>query len=105
VGCWPRISAASTSDTAGWSSSISEDTTAGSRGSDAVMSSQPAVWLSSASMASQPMAGQSGCRVRPPKTRPNASDAIAVPADASATGPAMCAVPADERRRISRNPA
>ena len=92
------MTAARASEAAGCSSSISEDTAAGSRGSDEVISSQPAVWLSRASTASQPMAGQSGCRPRPPKTSPKASAATAAPRVASATG--ACDV-----RGRSRGPA
>jgi hypothetical protein len=105
VGRSPRMTAARQSDAAGWSSSISDDKTAGSLGMDEAISSQPAVWLIKASSASQPMAGHSGCTARPPKITPKASEASADPAVASATGPATCAEPVEARRKMSRNPA
>src|SRR5579859_3053903 len=99
------MTAASASDAAGCRSSINDDTAAGSLGSEEVISSQPAVCLSNASKASQPMAGQAGSSPRPPNTSPNASVAIVALAVASATGPATWAEPPDDRRITSRQPA
>src|SRR6185437_15259307 len=100
LGRSPSISAARPSEAAGCTSSISEPIAAGSLGSDEVISSQPATWLISASMASQKIAGQIGCSARPPPTRPITSEVTIAPVVASATGPATCAESAEDRRNI-----
>ena len=90
---------------AGWSSSVSEEMAAGSRGSEEVISSQPIVWLLSESSSSHPNDGHGSCSCRPPNTRPSSSEPAAAPTVASASGPATCGVPAEVRRKMSRNAA
>ena len=89
----------------GWSSSSSEDTAAGSPGSDDVMSSHPTVWLVIESSSSHRSDGHGTSSRRPPKARPSSRDPSAAPAVASASGPATCGAPAEVWRRMSRNAA
>src|SRR5450432_301569 len=105
VGCSPRMTAASSIEAAGWRSSSSEDTAAGSLGSDEVISSQPMVWLVTDSSSSHQKDGQPISNCRPPNASPSSSEPSAAPAVASASGPATCGVPVEVRRRVSRNAA
>src|SRR5580693_4445696 len=105
VGCSASTRYASSIAAAGCSSRISDAIAAGSLGSEEVISSQPSVWLSSASSSSHPNDGQPIRSCRPPKTRPSSSAPSAAPAVTSESGPATCGVLADDRRRISRNTA
>ncbi len=86
----------------GWSSNSSEDTAAGSLGSDAVMNSHPTVWLVNESSSSHLSDGHGTSRRKPPNTRPSSSDPSAAVAVTSTSGPAICGVPAEVWRKMSR---
>ena len=87
--------AASRIEAAGWSSNSSDDSAAGSRGSDEVISSHPAVWLVRASSSSQPKVCQPMFSCQPPNTRPSAAAPAVAPRVTSASGPATCGVAAE----------
>jgi hypothetical protein len=76
VGRSLSTTAASRIEAAGWSSNSSDDSAAGSRGSDEVIRSHPAVWLVMANSSSQPNDGQLMPSCQPPNSRPS----IAAPA-------------------------
>ena len=72
----------------GWSVSDTDVTTAGSRGSEIVISSQPSTCELSASRISQPCAASDGVRSRSPTARPMSAQPIADASVASKSGPA-----------------
>src|SRR2546423_1636386 len=103
IDAWVDLSTPATkarpSAPAGWSSSTSAVSAAGSRGSEYPMNSQPNTCALSASTISQPADGQCGTRSMPPATGPSAVEVSAVARVASASGPAT---PRPELARSTR---
>ena len=100
----PRISAANTTEQTGWSVSETEVTTAGSRGREIAISSQPSTCELSASSISHPCADQLGVQSRSPYARPISAHPIAEANVASSNGPAGPTTPRPPWRSVSRNP-
>ena len=71
------ISAAKITDSTGWSVSRIDVTTAGNRGNELEINSQPMTCEDSASSTSQPVAESEGVRSRSPMTSPIAAQPIA----------------------------
>ena len=89
-----RIAAAKSTAQTGCSVSETDVTTAGSRGSEIVISSQPTTCELSASRISQPCAEGDGVRSRSPTASPISADPTAAASVASNSGPAGPTIPA-----------
>src|SRR5205823_13572257 len=96
--------AANKAEQKGGSVSRIEVVTAGSRGSDIEINSQPVTWDDSASNTSQPVAAHEGVRSRSPTTAPIAAQPTADARVASNSGPAGRPRSRLPSRSVSRNP-
>src|SRR6266576_1608782 len=99
------ISDAKITDSTGCSVSRIEVTTAGSRGSELEISSQPTTCDDKASSTSQPVAEREGVRSRSPITDPIAAQQIAAERVAVNSGPAGRRRSLLACRKANRNPA
>ena len=88
VGSSPSRTTPRSTEPTGWIVSVTDVSAAGSRGSETAISSQPSTCEVSASVSSQPWAGQVGTRSASPITSPATTAATAATAVASNSGPA-----------------
>ena len=98
------MSAANTTEQTGWSVSETEVTTAGSRGSEIAIRSQPSTCELRASRISHPCADQLGVQSRSPLASPISAQPIAAAKVASSNGPAGPITPRPPWRSVSRKP-